>query len=184
MEVRCFVAVHVAPPVSRSLEQAQVNLRRTGAAVKWVAGHQFHFTLKFLGEIEAARVAACGAALERAAAGVRTFRLEVHGLGHFGPRVIWAGVREGAEALSALAARVDREMEKDGFPREQRRFSPHLTLGRVREGGWTPALGEAIRAAQDRPFGAYTVREVYLMRSELTREGPIYTSLSAVSLGA
>lgn len=178
------------PGLQRALELAQGSLKRAfGGAdpVKWVPAHQFHFTLKFLGEVAEADAMQAMAAVERAAAGVAPFAASLRGLGAFPaparPSVLWAGLAEGAEELGRLAARVEREMAQAGFPPERRPFKPHLTLGRVREGAFVPgAVQEGLARAAGQEFGRFSVERVVLMKSELTPRGPIYSIYGSASL--
>jgi len=188
--LRCFAAVEVASPqVRRALELAQLGLRRTLGArdpVKWVPSHQFHFTLKFFGEIEPEAVVRAARALDEVAADWVPFVLEAAGLGAFPdasrPQVIWCGVGQGRAELVRLAGRVEEAMVSAGFPRERRAFQPHLTLGRVRAGeSVPPGLAGALR--ENRSYGTWQVERLLLMRSELLPGGPRYTPLHAAALG-
>lgn len=189
--IRCFAAVEVpAPAVRRALEGAQGRLRqalgRDAGQVKWVPAHQFHFTLRFFGEIGPAEVEAATGALRRAAEGTRSFRLEVAGLGAFPsaahPAVLWAGTGEGRGRLVALARQVEAELAACGFAPEARPFQPHLTLGRVRRGA---PLGSALQECLAAPavsYGSWPVERLVLMRSDLMPAGPRYTVLAAAEL--
>jgi RNA 2',3'-cyclic 3'-phosphodiesterase len=96
------------------------------------------------------------------------------------PRVLWAGLATGAEAAAALATRVDEAVATLGFKREARTFSPHVTLGRVRQPHAQPRLREALAAT--RVLGTVEVARVSLMRSDLSPRGARYTELAAVPL--
>jgi RNA 2',3'-cyclic 3'-phosphodiesterase len=153
--------------------------------VAWVAETNLHVTLKFLGQIDDARVPSLVSALAAAAAGLTGFEVGVRGLGAFPsatrPRVVWAGLD--APQLTALANAVDAALASLGFPRESRPFSAHVTLGRVRE---SRRPNRALAAALGRPvdFGFLAVSHVSLMRSELSPRGARYTELAAAPLGA
>lgn len=185
------MAVEVKDPaLLRALEMTQGGLKRafgTPDPVKWVPAHQFHFTLKFLGEIEESAAAGALEAVQRAAAGAAPLRASLCGLGCFPgparPSVLWAGLAEGAEQLGALAARVERELALAGFPPERRPFKPHLTLGRVREGAFIPrSAQEALARGERQEFGRFGVERVVLMKSDLTPRGPIYSVYGSVNL--
>jgi 2'-5' RNA ligase len=154
--------------------------------VAWVAPGKLHLTLKFLGNVDQARVEEIVAALRGAAAGVAAFEAAVRGLGAFPtptrPRVIWAGVSEGADTMVELAGRVDTALAILGFPREARPFSPHVTLGRVRVPRRDPALAEALAGGEGREFGRVRVGRVALMQSRLSPKGSEYTELAGVPL--
>jgi 2'-5' RNA ligase len=117
---------------------------------------------------------------------VAAFEAAVRGLGAFPtptrPRVIWAGVSEGADTMVELAGRVDTALAVLGFPPEARPFSPHVTLGRVRVPRRDPALAEALAGGEGREFGRVRVGRVALMQSRLSPKGSEYTELAGVPL--
>lgn len=189
--VRCFAAVEVSSPaVRRVLEEAREEMRRAlgadAGSVKWVRPDQFHFTLRFFGELGPAEVSQAALALRRAAAETAPFRLAVAGLGAFpslrNPRVLWAGTAEGREQLVALARRLEEELAGVGFARETRPFRPHLTLGRVRQGADVAAPLRDLLSRPPSHYGAWQVERVVLMRSELLPAGPRYTVVEAAEL--
>jgi 2'-5' RNA ligase len=152
-----------------------------------VATGNLHLTVKFLGAVGEDRIEAVAGALAGAAAGVGAFDAQVEGLGAFPsatrPRVVWAGVTAGADTMGKLAGRVDDALAALGFDREARPFSPHITLGRVRQPGRIQVLTDALRGDVGRGFGRLRVARVSLMRSELSPRGARYTELAAASLG-
>jgi 2'-5' RNA ligase len=154
--------------------------------VAWVARHNVHLTLKFLGAVEAARRDAVARALADAAAGCSCFDLTVRGLGAFPtstrPRVLWAGLDEGAAPAAALARRVDQALVALGFAPEPRPFAAHVTLGRVRAPRANPRLAEAL--AESGAFGRQRVDRLVLMHSQLSPRGPRYTELATAPLAA
>ena len=186
MTVRCFVAVRLAENLKKPAAEIMDTLRRTGADVKWVEPHNLHFTLKFLEEIEWSRLDSAASAIDRALNGVTRFTVSLGGVGAFPggvrPRVVWIGVSSGAADLSSLAAKLDREFEKEGFPTERRPFSPHLTLGRVRSSSGAAALSAAIIALKHLTMGSMRVSAVHLMKSTLTPNGPIYREIRSWDL--
>ena len=159
-------------------------MRPQATGVAWVAADNLHITLKFLGGVEDTRLSDVADAVG-AAADVRAFDVELRGLGAFPtptrPRVIWAGTAD-APAFAELAAGVDRALVALEFPPEERGFTPHVTLGRVREPRRDPALASALTAGATRPFGMFRVARVSLMRSDLSSRGARYTELAAAPL--
>jgi 2'-5' RNA ligase len=152
--------------------------------VAWVAPDNVHLTLKFLGAVDAEQLGALAKTLTSAVSTCAPFQL---GLGRLGaypspgrPRVLWAGIDAGAAPAALLAARIDEALETLGFKRETRAFSPHITLGRVRQPHAQPRLGEAMAAT--RIIGTVDVTRVSLMRSELSPRGARYTELAAAPL--
>ncbi len=170
----------------QAAEQVQEELKRTAAGVKWVEPKNLHVTLKFLGETHESQVPAITDVMRRAAMSQPPFRIVVRGAGAFPsarrPRVIWLGVSEGFESLSAIAERIEDGLAKLGFEREERPFRAHITIGRLR----TPRRIEPLTAELDlmgaRECGGMTCESIVLMRSELSRSGPTYTALETVTL--
>ena len=181
------MAVLLPDEVRTRLGGTVESLRATAGGIAWVAPSNFHLTVKFLGGVEESRVEAVRAALADAAAAHAPFDLALQGLGAFPtptrPRVVWAGLATGAAPLAALAGDVDRALAAIGFPPEDRPFSAHVTLGRVREVRRDPALATAIARAGSHPFGALRVDRLSLMRSQLSPTGARYTELAAFPLG-
>jgi len=184
--MRLFVAVQLPDAVREAIGRAQERLRSVGADVSWVKPGNTHVTLKFLGETDERRLAQVRGALRLAAAGAVRFSARMAGLGSFGgrvPRVVWAGIAEGAEPMAQLAARVDGELARLGFPRERRAFASHATLGRVRSPREAAELLAAVRTEERTEFGTWTVTETTLMQSQLNPQGSIYTVLDLFVLG-
>lgn len=194
--IRAFVAVPVEDPVVRRRLAGARSLLPPLHGLRWIPESQLHFTLKFLGEIADDRVEAAKAATSLAAGASRAvargarpagpFRLALEGLGAFPPqgpaRVLWAGCGEGAEALAALGAAIEEAFVADGFPREERSFSPHLTLARVRDPDAGRRLSRALASLPAEPFGAVSVSCLVLFRSELTPRGAEHTELLRVAI--
>lgn len=169
------------------LNDAVEKLRSGAGGVAWVASDNLHLTLKFLGGVEPDRMERVATALATAAAGGTPFDLALRGLGAFPsptrPRVIWAGVARGGAELAALAGEVEKLLAPVGFAREERPFSAHVTLGRVREPRRDPALATALGAAATREYGGFRVESVALMRSDLSPRGARYSVLGSWTLG-
>lgn len=184
--VRTFVAILLDESIRARLASAVDGLRGAAPGVAWVAEANLHVTLKFLGRVDAARLDDVIRALRGAVAGEAALSMEVKGLGAFPtptrPRVIWAGVAGGGEACSAVAAIVEHALAPLGFGTEARAFSPHITLGRVREPRRAERLAALIRAGIAIDFGTMPVRSVSLMRSDLSPRGARYTELSSFPL--
>lgn len=188
--IRAFIAVELPGEVASFLARLQDDLRkREQAPVKWVHPESIHLTLKFLGNIDARKVDAIAAAISGAAKGIGPLRLRLGAPGAFpnlrAPRVICIGLEGQTEELSNLHRNIDRALVPLGFSPEKRRFSPHLTLGRVRDKAAPNErrlLGEAVSTLKVETSLAFEAMAVSLMRSTLTREGAIYDRLASAAL--
>lgn len=186
LTVRAFVAVNLEPGLKEALAHVQQRLKATRADVGWVRPENIHLTLKFLGQVGENHLGPVGEALGAAARGFGSFRLVLGGLGAFpqprAARVIWVGISQGAEAVAKLQARVETGLEPLGFPREQRPFSAHLTLGRVRGPGHREQLAVALSSMPTEPVGEMVLDRIELMKSDLGPEGARYSVLQSFPL--
>jgi len=185
--IRTFVAVEIGEAIRRAAAKLIEELRTASADVTWVAPHNMHLTVKFLGDVAAERIPQISATVAEAVAGVRAFDLEVRGVGAFPnvprPRTIWIGTGAGEAQLAEVAEGLESALAKLGFAREGREFRGHLTLGRIRHPG--PALATLSQMLHERAgleFGQTTIREVVVFSSQLERGGPIYEALSRAAL--
>jgi 2'-5' RNA ligase len=193
--IRAFIAVELDAALRAGIAGTQARLRRAlaktipDARLQWVRAESIHLTLKFLGSVEERRVSEIAEAVGRALSDHRAMTVEVGGLGVFPdlqrPRVLWIGL-SGPEPASGhpqgvtmLAAAVDRALGTIGFPPEDRPFSPHLTLARIKERA--REVGQALQdlgvLESPPPVGRLHVRSVSLMKSELHPSGAVYARL-------
>lgn len=190
--LRVFIAIPISVEAKRALDAVIKRLVvQAPGGVRWAHPEGIHLTLKFLGGVEPTLVNPIAEAMGRAAAGSSPFRLQLSGLGMFPgerkPRVLWAGVAGDLEALGALQGRVEAEMSALSFHPERRPFSPHLTLGRMRQEtseGLRRRVSAALLSASLEPTGPWQVETVHLMRSDPAPGGAIYSSLASVGVGS
>ena len=183
--IRTFIAVEIDPQTVRQISLTVADLKPRIPGIRWVPPTNFHFTIKFLGNIEESKVEAIAQALELALHPFPRFIINAKGLGVFPklrrPRVLWVGL-EGKE-LSKLASKVEKALEPLGFEPEKRDFTPHLTVGRWRQFDRpSRELGVELERWKGHEFGESTVTEVIFFRSELKRAGAIYHPLKVVDL--
>jgi 2'-5' RNA ligase len=180
-ELRLFVAVLITDDLKRRAAEVQDDLRRAAVGVKWVEPANFHITMKFLGGVDESRVDVISGALESVVGGVEPFDVSLAGAGAFPnlsrPQVVWIGVKDGTQHLRPLAEAIEAVLEPEGFPREDRKFKAHITIGRVRDSRKCGALPDVLRVHEGDEFGSFSVDRIALMKSELRKEGPIYTVL-------
>jgi 2'-5' RNA ligase len=189
--LRAFIAIPISAEARHALDAVIKRLVvQVPGGVRWAHPEGIHLTVKFLGDVEPTLVNPIAEAMGRAAAGGSPFRLQLSGLGMFPsdrkPRVLWAGVAGDLEALEALQGRMEAEMSALSFHPERRPFSPHLTLGRVRQdasGGLSRRVSAALLSTSLEPTGPWQVETVHLMRSDPASEGAIYSTLASVGVG-
>ena len=189
---RLFVALEPPEPVRRRLAALAADLRRAAGRaadeVRWVEPEKVHLTLQFLGAVPEERVPAVSEAVRAAAGAARPLSLEVKGAGGFPnarrPRVLWAGVAGDVEPLAALAADLGARLAPLGFAPEDRPFSPHLTLGRARDGRGAPGLAGALARTAQADGCPWRASELVLVESHLSPKGPRYERVGAFVLGA
>lgn len=159
--------------------RAQGQLREWDRSIRWTRPEQMHLTLKFLGEVEDRLLPKVCDAVIAAADAYAAFKFEVAGVGCFperGPvRVLWAGVTMTDPTLPACVERLERDLAALGFEPERRRFSPHLTIGRVKDRAKAPGLRERIAGVRLDPL-TQPVEELVLFESRLSPQGPRYTA--------
>ena len=184
-KIRTFIAINIPDDVRAAIGEFQGTLREHRADVKWVRPESIHITLKFLGDVEATRIKKIARSIDETVKDVEPFAVSVQGVGTFPndrrPRVLWVGVRTGADILSDVAARIDGALSGLGFQKEKRRYSAHLTLGRVRS---TKGIEAVVRGMRDLGFETkqFDVAEIDVMKSVLQRTGAVYSVLERIKL--
>ncbi len=169
--VRAFVAVRLSPEVDDAIAAFQSDLRRLGTDISWTAPANFHLTLRFLGNRVAPElVESMIEGLRPIATATMPFTVHARGAGAFPslnrPRVIWIGLV--SDHLGELAAQVEALSAECGLEPENRRFTPHLTIGRIRNPSRNTTMREALEAAADRDFGSSLIGSITLYRSRLS----------------
>ena len=187
--LRAFIAIEIPPQIQQAIQQAISNLRRElNTSVRWVSPENIHLTLKFLGNISPAQVDALTSMLQAQADSVPAFDVQVGGLGSFpdGKRVsvLWVGLHAPAE-LAALSRGIESACARLGYESEKRGFSPHLTIGRVKQGvssADAQKIRRAFEAATIDSLGVVRVDSAHLFKSDLKRDGAVYTKLFSAPL--
>jgi len=186
-DIRSFIAIEVPQELKSRMEEVQRELRRTEADVKWVRPDAIHLTLKFLGSIRQEDVERISQAVRPVIGLCQPFEVCIQGMGCFpnlrNPRVVWVGVDRGKESLASLKEQIEKRMTELSFPLEDRPFSPHLTLGRVRSLRGKADLSQAVESRKGVEVGIFQAREVVLFRSELKPSGAVYTKLREFPMG-
>ena len=189
---RTFIALDLSEVARTALRGELRRLARALPDVRFVDPDSLHLTLAFLGELDDDTLAAVIALAGEVARHTAPFELALAGLGVFGPptalRVIWAGVGGETRSLLALQRRLAAALEAEGFPREQRPFSPHLTLARLKrplDAAARQRLDKLLASPASKPASweaRWRVADLRVMRSELAATGARYTALSVAPL--
>ncbi len=189
-QIRSFIAIELPDELKSELVQLEAQLKSgRQSGVKWVDPYSIHLTLKFLGSIAVDRVEGITRAMEEAARGIYPFRLEVKGLGVFPnfrrAQVAWVGLSGEVDKLDQLQKRLEPSLTSLGFAPESRRFTPHLTLARLRNQvslDERQRFGQLITGTAFEADCAIEADAISLIRSQLTREGAIYTRINSARL--
>jgi 2'-5' RNA ligase len=187
---RLFIAVAIPEAVKAKVEEAQAELRRAlpEHGIRWTRREQFHLTLKFLGDVDAARVEELSEAIRAACRGFGVLHLRAERVGFFPdqryPRVVWTGVQDQAERLPRLQEAVDAATRCFATEPKEERFTGHVTLARIKalRRPEAEALGMAAESMADRVFGQWTTGQVELMRSVLSPKGASHSTLATIAL--
>lgn len=188
-KIRLFLGVELSVATTRRIADAVARMRRAAEEkalrVAWVAPTNLHVTLKFLGWSNPEVVVAIRDVVRVGTSRRKAFELRARGTGGFpherGARVLWVGVEDPSGGLTRLAADVETWMERLGYPREERPYHPHVTVGRVKEGKGTD---EILALARDTDFGTSLIREVILYESVMKSSGSEYIPLVRFPLDA
>ncbi len=195
--MRVFVGIDLDPEIRDKITRFLDGVRGFAPDVRWVRPESLHVTLKFIGEQKPEGVEAVRERLKKVEG--PAFEIHVGGHGFFptakAPRVFWIGIQAGPE-LAEVAAKVDAAIAEIGIPREDRPYSPHLTLARGSGAGsgspkWRKGNGpesnfgvldKRLAAMSALDFGTMTAREFFLYQSQLSPGGSKYTKLQSFSL--
>ncbi|MCE5213945.1 MAG: RNA 2',3'-cyclic phosphodiesterase [Methanobacterium sp.] len=182
--MRAFLAVDLDESLRDKVLEVQENLKSANARVKYVEKENLHFTCKFFGEISTNKANKLIKIITEKIINHNQFMINIKGTGvfpHLGYiRVIWLGLEQ-SEEFSQLLRDLDGEFIKLGFKKE-RSYIPHLTIGRVKGAQNKEALVSLIKELEDFEIGNMKVNRISLKKSELTPEGPIYTTIKEFEL--
>ena len=189
--LRAFIALDIPPKVQDDVYRAMSNLRRgTGSLIRWVPAENMHLTLKFLGDISPANVEFLAQMIRIEADNYHCFEIQLAGLGSFPnpkrPRVIYIGLQAPAE-LEALQHAVESAARRLGYQSEDRSFSPHLTIGRVKNALHISTADQqkichSLEETKIDSLGTARVDSVHLYKSDLKPGGSVYTKLFSAPL--
>jgi 2'-5' RNA ligase len=178
--IRSFIAFDMdSEPVLKRIVDAQKFLIRTGADLKLVEPKNVHITVRFLGNISTPMVEKIYEEMKKVQ--FIPFDVKIQGVGAFPnfryPRVVWAGITEGANQLQSIFNQLEPRLRSLGFTPDPKGFSPHLTIARVKSGRNKAELVKCLTENVNYEFGVVHAKCLRLKRSDLTPKGPIYSTL-------
>jgi 2'-5' RNA ligase len=181
-KIRSFLALDPPEEVLGEIAAIQDRLRKLiQGDMRWVRPEGIHLTLKFFGDISGADVANIATVVGKAAEKEAPFSLAIGGAGVFPdlhrPRVLWLGMSGDVERLRVFQKAIEQALFRIGFPREERPFRPHLTLGRIRNAKGLTGLTRMLEMGAECTAGRFITSGLGLIQSELTPMGAIYTRL-------
>ena len=189
--MRTFIAIELPKEIKNSLSCLQEELKKQNADVKWVDPSNIHLTLKFLGEIEDKKIDKLVGIMQEVAKNNPPFAIGICSLGAFPkiefPRIIWVGVDQGDKETKKIAKDLEERLFRLDIPKEERSFSSHITIARVKSNLNRIKLTEALKKLEDNWSGKnleFLVAKITLFKSTLTPKGPIYEALKETTLEA
>ena len=187
IRMRCFIAAELDKHIKQKLTDAQNLFRNLDGKFSWTKREQMHLTIKFLGSVPDSKIdelkRTISIALDNAS--IKPFEFSVNGLGSFpparSPKILWVGVEQKSELLRLYDA-IENELNSIGFPREQRKFTPHLTIARIKSKINTNACLKIIENNANFSAGNQRIEHITLFSSELKPSGAIYNIIERFNL--
>ncbi len=185
--MRTFVAIELDKEIKDTLSAFIQKLDTGERNIRWIKSQGMHLTLKFLGEVSEDKISDVKTVMGNIVPDFSPFHLRFNGTGTFPPqaripRIVWIGIEKN-ETLHMIHTRIEKELHKIHFPKENRKFQPHLTLGRVKEPHNLDKVIERLDQNRNTEFGTMVVDRIMLFKSTLKPTGAEYTMLSEFHLG-
>lgn len=179
--IRCFLAFDIENiTVLRKIIEIQKLLFNTGALIKFVKPENIHITMKFFGSISPKLIKTITKELQKIE--FNSFQAKLNGLGVFPrithPLIVWIGITQGSDNLSKIFKQIDPVLSNLGFKRDFKGFSPHITIARIKTQKNITNLVDLIKNKSEYNFGEIQINSLKLKKSELTPNGPIYTTIN------
>ena len=180
-QIRCFVAIEIPETIQTLLTSAQEELRKFVRGASWVKRENIHLTLKFLGDVAPNQISVIKNSIEQVTNTLSPFSMELGGIGAFPnlgrPRIIWAGVKTGADEVAAIAREIDLRLSRHGYERDEKPFRPHLTLARLKSRIDLKPLVDVFQQYDTINGATMIVKQIRVVQSQLRRSGAVYTPL-------
>lgn len=182
--MRLFLAIDLSNEIRSRIEDIEKGMASKNLDVRFVEPKNVHITLKFLGEVDEDKITGMESDILSAISHVKQFRISIEGFGYFGTpehiKTLWVGVKEGGETIIKLIDYFNRNLKH--IRAENRKPSPHMTIGRVRSGRNMDTLLNEIEGLKHVKLGELNVNEIVLKKSTLTSSGPVYEDVKVFRL--
>jgi len=179
-EIRTFICIEIPVFIKEQIIELQNKLKSFGRGVRWVNPAGIHLTLKFLGNVPEEKLNNIAETVQSAMKGLSPITIKIANAGAFpnfkSPRVFWIGVEETTGQLEKYHKLVENGLEKLGYEKENRKFSPHLTLGRIKSSEGVDKISNELSNTVIN-FGEFTAEEIIIMKSDLKPSGAVYIPL-------
>jgi len=188
--MRTFIALTLPDPIRNRLALLQGELKKTDADVKWTAPENIHLTLKFIGETDEKTLNKVILTGEKFVPEKKSYYARLSTLGVFpkihSPRIVWIGLSEGNRETCDIAQELERRLSDIGIPKEERSFTSHLTVGRVKSGRNKDNLLHKISEINslENENLRFLVDRITVYKSTLTPKGPVYEAIKELRLAA
>jgi len=183
---RTFIAFEIDPSNQKQLVSLKDRLDWGKASIKWVQADQIHLTLKFLGDISQQQVESVKELLPELLKNYKSIDTVISHLGAFPhakqPKVLWAGLTGDNATITSIVHQLEDRLATLGFSKEQKNFSSHITIGRVRSANRSDRFEETLGSFRFAPPLRQTLQTITFYESRLTTHGPIYTPIVNVVL--
>ena len=180
-QIRCFVAIEIPEAIQTRLVSVQEELREHIRGASWVKRENIHLTLKFLGDVAPNQINIIKNTIEQVAGARSPFLMEIGGIGAFPnlvrPRIIWAGMKTGADEVTAIAREINSGLSRRGYARDEKKFRPHFTLARLKSRMNLKSLVHVFQLYDTMNGATLIVDRIRVVQSRLKPSGAVYTPL-------
>lgn len=185
--LRTFIAIELPSEIQKKVGEFANSLKNPQDKITWVSTKNVHITLKFLGNIPANDIASIQNIISEVAKLYPPFETSIKGTGTFpserSPRVIWIGTDKGKETIKNIYTELENRLASIGIPKEERGFTAHLTIGRIKYIKDINEFAQNISKHKEDLFGNFLVDGISLVKSALTPKGSVYETLFKAKLG-